>query len=54
MRLNFPSFAVFESAVNALRVGKVGHEILERRSESLLLALAWGQKPQFAKHFPNL
>ena len=53
-RLIFPCFAFAVSAVTTFGVGRVGHDTLERSSVLLLLALAWGQKPQLAEHLPAL
>ncbi len=50
----FSSLTALATAVRASAVGKVGHEILDSKSVLLLLALAWGQKPQLAVHLPSL
>jgi len=34
-------------------VGKGGHVTRASMSARLELVLAWGQKPQFARHFPS-
>lgn len=53
-RLIFSSFAMAERAARTFGVEKVGHDTLERSLVLLLLALAWGQKPQLAEHLPVL
>ena len=54
IRLIFSFFFAVLRAFRTFSVGKVGHVTLERSSVLLLLALAWGQKPQFAEHLPVL
>jgi hypothetical protein len=53
-RLIFSFSFVALRAFRTFAVGKVGHVTLESSSVLLLLALACGQKPQFAEHLPVL
>jgi len=53
-RLIFPFSVAVLRASRTFVVRKVGHVTLERSSVLLLLALACGQKPQFAEHLPVL